>query len=78
MYSELSLGTTIRLYLPRSRAAVATRHGPVAEHLPLGRPDETISAAVDYHNLRVMVETMRTDLGHTRLTSTNRDPTLAI
>jgi signal transduction histidine kinase/CheY-like chemotaxis protein len=63
VYSELSLGTTFRLYLPRSDSGEAPTAGVPNGEVVVGG-DETILVVEDNAKLRRVVERQLTDLGY--------------
>jgi signal transduction histidine kinase len=69
LHSELGVGTTIKIYLPRyvGPVAAASENGEAAKSLPLGKADEVILIVEDdEHARRAAVESVR-ELGYTVL-----------
>jgi PAS domain S-box-containing protein len=63
IYSEVDHGTTVRLYLPRSKdVVVADRLVPVG--LPIARPGERVLVVEDNSDVRAMVLRQLRDLGY--------------
>jgi signal transduction histidine kinase/ActR/RegA family two-component response regulator len=63
VFSEPGVGTTFRLYLPRSHIGTATEVGPVAQQ-PVNGGDETILVVEDNIQLRLVAERQLTRLGY--------------
>jgi signal transduction histidine kinase/ActR/RegA family two-component response regulator len=70
IYSELGQGTTVKLYLPRSRVAIAEPAGRIdTAMLPSGRSDEIILVVEDEQRVRhFSVDALR-DLGYTAISA---------
>jgi signal transduction histidine kinase/ActR/RegA family two-component response regulator len=70
IYSELGQGTTVKLYLPRSRVAIAEPAGRIdTAMLPSGRSDEIILVVEDERRVRhFSVDALR-DLGYTAISA---------
>ena len=64
VYSEEGEGTTVRLYMPRSRATAATPLAIGGKETPRAKPDETILVAEDDVNFRRVIKAMLEDLGY--------------
>ncbi len=79
IYSELKQGTTVKLYLPRSRVAIAEPAGTFdAGLLPKGRSEEVILVVEDEQRVRhFSVDALR-DLGYTALSAPSGVQALAI
>ncbi len=76
IYSDVGIGTTVKLYLPRSAEADAA---PAAvENAPLPRGDETILLVEDNADVRAMAERQLTELGYRVRTAENGPAALAL
>ena len=77
IYSEVGLGTTVRLYLPRAdRAAAADAAAPSAAPMPGG--DETVLVVEDNADVRRTVERQLTGLGYRVLAAGHGPAALAL
>jgi signal transduction histidine kinase/CheY-like chemotaxis protein/CHASE3 domain sensor protein len=76
IYSEPGEGTTIKLYLPRSTAAVAWTAPPLV--VPEDGGGETVLVVEDDEAVRVAVTDMLTELGYAVLRAENAEQALAI
>lgn len=76
LYSEVGVGTTVRIYLPRTRLV----EDAPAEPLPLAEQGgtETILVVEDDDSVRAVAVELLTDLGYRVLKATNADNALAI
>ena len=72
IYSEVGQGTTVKLYLPRSRLAIAEASGHLdVNTLPAGRVDEIILVVEDEQRVRhFSVDALR-DLGYTAISASS-------
>lgn len=82
IYSEVGVGTTIRLYLPRAEGAVQRREGDAdtQEEMPAGLPGgtETILLVDDNADLRMTIATLLTELGYTVIPAGSARQALAV
>ena len=78
VYSEPGKGTTFKLYLPRSGAAVATPVATVAGDAALARPGETVLEVEDDADLRNLIKSMLENLGYMVLFASNGPEALKV
>jgi signal transduction histidine kinase len=64
IYSELGVGTTIRLYLPRHRGQISTRQSPSTHEVPMPSGGESILLVDDNAPLRRIAIRWLTGLGY--------------
>jgi len=64
IYSEVGHGTTVKLYLPRAKAGIATSDSMASEQQELPRGDEVILVAEDNTDLREMAVAHLSSLGY--------------
>ncbi len=76
IYSELGQGTTVRIYLPRSREDEDSKIEPVAS--PVVGGSETILLVEDDEDVRVTTAEMLSDLGYAVLRAKDADSALVI
>jgi PAS domain S-box-containing protein len=76
IYSEVGIGTTVRIYLPRVRQLEDAE--TVADSGPLTGGSETILVAEDDEDVRVTVADMLSELGYKVLKAKDADAALAI
>ena len=63
IYSELGLGTTVKMYLPR-RLAASPRRAPPPPNASRGRPGETVLVAEDDSEVRAYCVEILEELGY--------------
>ena len=79
IYSEIGEGTTIKLYLPRSFAAIEpARAAQAEEEMPRGRADEVILVVEDEQRVRHFAVDALRELGYTALSAADGKEALAI
>jgi len=78
IYSEPGQGTTVKIYLPRTLAAVEDALAPVLELSPAVGGTETILVAEDDEAVRTTVVEMLTDLGYRVLKAADAASALAV
>jgi PAS domain S-box-containing protein len=78
IYSEVGLGTTIRLYLPRADANTDAASETILDALPLPGQGETILVVEDNHELRDMAVMQLKSLGYHVLEAANGNDALTI
>ena len=76
IYSELGIGTTIKLYLPRSKKAQEQRESLL--DMPIRGGDETILVVEDDEGVRAAVADMLQELGYRVERAENAETALAI
>jgi CheY-like chemotaxis protein len=76
VYSEVGIGTTLRLYLPRSAEAVVKEWTQAANMLPRGH--ETVLAVEDNPGLRLILVKQLQDLGYRVLEAENAKSAIEI
>ena len=77
IYSELSHGTSVKLYLPRATAAAAPAPAPAEERRKPPGGTETILVAEDNEDLRQMVVEQLGNLGYRVIEAANGEAALA-
>jgi CheY-like chemotaxis protein len=72
-YSEVGLGTTFKLYLPRAQGELASAQATPAAAMkaPTGTPHETILVVEDNPEIRAMVVNQLSELGYQVLQAEN-------
>ena len=76
IYSEVGIGTTVKMYLPRTRKPEEAT-GPV-DTLPVEQGSETILVVEDDEGVRVAVVDMLRELGYTVLKANNAEGAMAV
>lgn len=76
VYSEVGLGTTVKMYLPRTRKPEEPI-GPV-DVVPIEQGSETILVVEDDESVRIAVVDMLAELGYTVLKANNPEGALAV
>lgn len=71
VYSELGMGTTFKVYLPRVDEGVNISTGPVEESANLPRGDETLLLVEDEPMVRELGASLLSKLGYTVLVASN-------
>jgi CheY-like chemotaxis protein len=77
VYSEVGVGTTFRLYLPRDETGVEREQRPVVGEIPLGH-GEVVLAVEDDAALRRIVARQARELGYSVLEAENAVTALAL
>lgn len=79
IYSELGVGTTIKIYLPRYYGALeAPARSEATIEIPKGSPRETILLVEDDPHVRALSKQMLLDLGYSVVSTENAAEALAI
>ncbi len=78
VYSEVNVGTTFRLYLPRSRSMSEQTEIPVDADAPLPTGTETVLIVDDEHDLAEAAKSILDGLGYSTICAHNGDEALKI